>query len=71
MSKFKVGDSVIHCKGNVPRQGTIKYIDDILAPHGFQPLAFYGEDHYFEWLHIAEPYLTHATNTSAEDNSQG
>ena len=59
MSKFTLGDKVIHEKGNIPRKGKIIDATDRL---GFRPnsptnLAFYGENNYFEWLDIAEQYL--------------
>lgn len=59
--KFKLGDKVIHQKGNIPRRGEIIEAElerTAWAPHLKSNLAFYGENNYFEWLENAEPYLT-------------
>lgn len=85
MKTFKVGDHVILNKANVPRRGVIveepyrHYMyshirgndgsieETELANH--PPIAFYGENNYFDWLHNCEQYLTHDTDTSSINNS--
>lgn len=60
MNDFKLGDNVVHAKGNVPRTGSIIDASDKAGFWGWtgSPLAFYGVHHYFEWLDNAWPYLT-------------
>jgi len=60
MNNFGLGDKVIHTKGNVPRKGIIIDATDRKAFWGYKgtPLAFSGDDHYFEWLDTAKPYLS-------------
>lgn len=51
-----------HIRGN---DGSIEETE--LANH--PPIAFYGENNYFDWLHNCEQYLTHDTDTSSINNS--
>ena len=59
--EFKVGDTVVHKMGNMPRIGVIKSEPDtrkFWIGDGGNPLCFVGENHYFCWVEACGEYLT-------------